>query len=207
VEHVTFSGRYACQNRQPVLYVTERCVFKLSERGMELLEIAPGIDLERDVLAHMAFAPLMDRPPKRMDPRIFQPDPMGLKDDMLALSLEERLTYDPKENLFFVNFEGFAVKTLQDVEDIRGAVERIVAPLPQKVYTIVNYDHFTIAPDVLDAYTEVVKNLVDRYYSGVTRYTTSTFLRMKLGDALQKRDVAPHIYESREEAQRALTKP
>jgi propionate CoA-transferase len=207
VEHVTFSGSYACQNQQPVLYVTERCVFKLSERGMELLEIAPGIDLERDVLAHMAFAPLMDRPPKRMDPRIFQPDPMGLKDDMLALSLEERLTYDPKENLFFVNFEGFAVKTLQDVEDIRAAVERIVAPLPQKVYTIVNYDHFTIAPDVLDAYTEVVKNLVDRYYSGVTRYTTSTFLRMKLGDALQKRDVAPHIYESREEAQRALTKP
>jgi propionate CoA-transferase len=207
VEHVTFSGSYACQNGQPVLYVTERCVFRLSARGMELLEIAPGIDLERDVLAHMAFAPLMDRPPQRMDPRIFQPDPMGLKDDMLALSLEERLTYDPKENLFFVNFEGFAVKTLQDVEDIRAAVERIVAPLPQKVYTIVNYDHFTITPDVLDAYTEVVKNLVDRYYSGVTRYTTSTFLRMKLGDALQKRDVAPHIYESREEAQRALTKP
>jgi propionate CoA-transferase len=205
VEHVTFSGKYACQNRQPVLYVTERCVFKLSERGMELLEIAPGVDLERDVLAHMAFAPVMDQPPKLMDSRIFKLDSMGLKDDLLALTLEERLTYDPKENLFFVNFEGFAVKTTQDVQDIRDAVERIVLPLGKKVYTIVNYDNFTISPDILDEYTEMVKFLVERYYSGVTRYTTSTFLRMKLGDALQKRDVAPHIYESREEARQALT--
>jgi propionate CoA-transferase len=205
VEHVTFSGKYACQNRQPVLYVTERCVFKLSERGMELLEIAPGIDLERDVLAHMAFSPVMDKPPKLMDSRIFQLDSMGLKDDLLTLTLEERLTYDPKENLFFVNFEGFAVKTMQDVQDIRDAVERIVLPLGKKVYTIVNYDNFSISPDIIDAYTEMVKYLVDRYYSGVTRYTTSTFLRMKLGDALQQRDVAPHIYESREEARQALT--
>jgi propionate CoA-transferase len=96
---------------------------------------------------------------------------------------------------------------MQDVEDIREAVERIVVPLGKRVYTIVNYDNFTISPDVLDAYTEAVKYLVDRHYSGVTRYTTSTFLRMKLGDALQKRDVAPHIYESREEARQALKTP
>ena len=50
----------------------------------------------------------------------------------------------------------------------------------------------------------MVKFLVDNYYTGVTRYTTSAFLRMKLGDALQKRDVAPHIYESHEEAKAAL---
>jgi propionate CoA-transferase len=52
----------------------------------------------------------------------------------------------------------------------------------------------------------MVKFLVDSYYSGVTRYTTSAFLRMKLGDALKRRDVAPHIYESGEEARQALTK-
>ena len=50
----------------------------------------------------------------------------------------------------------------------------------------------------------MVKRVVKKYYSGVTRYTTNTFLRMKLGDALKKRKLAPHIYETREEARKAL---
>ncbi|HYE51763.1 MAG TPA: hypothetical protein VEB20_19370, partial [Azospirillaceae bacterium] len=66
------------------------------------------------------------------------------------------------------------------------------------------YDNFVILPDVLDAYTDMVKDVVGRHYSGVTRYTTSAFLHMKLGDALSRRDVAPHIFESREEAERFL---
>jgi propionate CoA-transferase len=52
----------------------------------------------------------------------------------------------------------------------------------------------------------MVKDLVVNYYEGVTRYTTSTFLRMKLGESLEKCNVAPHIYESREEAHKALKK-
>jgi propionate CoA-transferase len=52
----------------------------------------------------------------------------------------------------------------------------------------------------------MVKYVVNKYYTGVTRYTTSTFLRMKLGDALQKRGVKPHTYESSAEAQEALKK-
>jgi propionate CoA-transferase len=206
VEHVTFSGQYAQMKKQPVLYVTERCVFSLNDNGMELVEIAPGVDLEQDILALMDFAPIIKGSPRLMDGRIFRPESMGLKDDLLTLTLEERLTYDAEENLFFVNFEGFAVKTRQEVQEIKEAVEKILVPLSEKVYTIVNYDNFTILPDIVDEYTDMVKNLVDNYYSGVTRYTTSTFLRMKLGDALKKRDVAPHIYESGEEARKALAK-
>ena len=56
----------------------------------------------------------------------------------------------------------------------------------------------------IEAYTDMVKYLVDRYYSGVSRYTTSAFLRMKPGDALKRRSVAPYTYESREEAREAL---
>jgi propionate CoA-transferase len=204
VEHVTFSGSYAAARGQSVLYVTERCVFRLTPEGMELTEIAPGVDLQKDILDRMDFAPLLRGAPSLMDPRIFHIEPMGLMDDLLSLPLEERLTYDPRENLFFVNFERLSVKTMDDVERIRAAVERILAPLPAKVYTIVNYDHFSIAPEIVDAYTDMVKYLVDRYYCATTRYTTSTFLRMKLGDALARRDVAPHIYESREEARRVL---
>ncbi len=78
VEHVTFSGARAQKKGQPVLYVTERCVFKLTENGMELIEIAPGVDLEKDIIAQMAFKPVINQPPKTMDARIFTLEPMGI---------------------------------------------------------------------------------------------------------------------------------
>ncbi len=81
VEHVTFSGKYARKNGQKVLYITERCVFELTPRGMELIEVAPGIDIETDILAHMDFKPAMETPPRLMDPRIFEPEPMGIRRD------------------------------------------------------------------------------------------------------------------------------
>ncbi len=91
VEHRTYSGPYAVRRKQVALYVTERCVFRLSEEGMELIEIALGVDLEKDVLAQMDFRPVMKQPPRLMDPRIFRPESMGLRDDMLSLpqSLED----------------------------------------------------------------------------------------------------------------------
>jgi propionate CoA-transferase len=200
VEHRTFAGKYAAQRGQPVLYVTERCVFALSEEGLELIEIAPGIDIERDILARMAFRPIMRRDPALMDPRIFAAEPMGLRDDLLRVPLERRFTYDPQQNLFFINLEGHVVRTREDVERIRRIVENMLSPLGRKAYVIVNYDNFTILPDAIDDYSAMVGDLVERFYSGVTRYTTSGFLRTKLGDALSQREVAPHIYESAEEA-------
>lgn len=206
VEHVTFSGAYAVKQHQPVLYVTERCVFSLTEAGMELIEIAPGIDLERDILAHMEFKPVIKNSPAQMDPRIFQPESMQLKSDLLALSLEDRFTYEPKRNLFFINFEGYAVKTSEDVRQMQNIVEEILAPLDKKVYTIANYDNFTISLDVMDEYSKMVESTMERFYSRVTRYTTSTFNRMKLGDALTDRELRPHIYETPSEARKGSGK-
>lgn len=203
VQQKTFSGKYAAMRKQPVLYVTERCVFALTEDGLTLVEIAPGIDLEKDILPMMEFRPIISSSLRLMDPRIFKPAAMGLKEDLLTLSLEERLVYYPEDNLFFVNFENYYVKAADDIEKIRQQVETILAPLGKKVFTIVNYDNFNIAPDLVDAYTDMVKYVM-QYYEGVTRYTTSTFLHMKLGDELRKRNLAPHIYESREEARAAL---
>jgi len=197
VEHVTFSGPYAMRKRQAVCYVTERCVLRLTEAGMMLTEIAPGIDLQRDILRLMGFVPLIADPLPLMDPRIFGEAPMGLKDDLLVIPLEERFTYEPKGDLFFVNLENFVVRTPGDVQCIDQAVRRILAPVGRRVYTIVNYDNFDIVPEMVDPYTDMVKRLVEDLYSGVTRYTTSTFVRMKLGDALARRPLAPHIYATR----------
>ncbi len=79
VEQITFSGRYAVEVGQEVLYVTERAVFKLADKGVELIEIAPGVDLEKDVLAHMEFKPVISEDIKLMDERIFRDEVMGLK--------------------------------------------------------------------------------------------------------------------------------
>jgi len=204
VEHRTFSGEYAWKRRQPVLYITERCVFRLCEKGLELVEIAPGIDLERDILAHMDFVPVMDLPPRVMDPRIFADGPMSLRDQLLEIPLDRRLTYDADANVLFINFERLNVRTSDDVENIRRHVADKLDPIGKKVYAIVNYDNFTIAPEVVDEYAEMVKGLFQAYYWDVTRYTTSSFLRLKLGGALEKRGVAPHIYESSDEAHKHL---
>jgi propionate CoA-transferase len=207
VEHRTFSGEYALQRKQPILYITERCVFALGPDGLELVEVAPGIDIAQDIAAFMDFAPVIRKEPRLMDARIFRPEPMGLREELLRVPLEQRFIYDPQQNLFFINFEGQVVSTREDIEAIRAHVAERLSPLARKVYVIVNYDNFTILPDVLDAYTAMVRDLVERFYSGVTRYTTSGFLRMKLGDALQTRHVAPHIYESAEEARLHLRDP
>jgi propionate CoA-transferase len=204
VEQVTFSGSVAASRGQPVLYVTERCVFRLTARGLVLTEVAPGVDVERHILAAMDFKPVIAGKPGLMDPRIFQREVMGLKDEMLAIPLEERFSYHEEENIFFVNFEGLQIRSRDEIRTIRENVERICAPLGRRVYTIVNYDSFSIVPELVDEYTEMVRDVVERFYMGVTRYTTSTFLRMKLGGALRRRNVAPHIFESREEAKAAL---
>jgi propionate CoA-transferase len=202
VEHVTFSGAYATARGQHVLYVTERCVFALRPNGLELTEVAPGIDIERDILALMDFTPSIPRDPALMDARIFREGVMDLRNDLVDIPLPRRFTYDEQQNLFFINFERLALRTSADIKAIEKAVESRLTSLGRRVYAIVNYDNFSILPELLDEYSAMVRSLTDRFYSGVSRYTTSGFLRIKLGEALEKRGLAPHIFESANEAKR-----
>jgi propionate CoA-transferase len=200
VEHRTFSGSEAVRRGQRVLYVTERCVFRLCAEGLELIEVAPGIDLQRDILDRMGFAPLIKATPALMETALFRPETLGLRERMLRLPLPERFAYDAQQNTLFINFEGHTVRSLADVEAIRAQVTRLIEPLGHRVQAIVNYDNFTLFPDLLDAYAAMVKDLEERHYSIVSRYSASSFLRIKLGGALQQRGLAPHIFEHAEEA-------
>ena len=78
VQQITFSADYARERNKTVLYITERAVFKLVDQTLELIEIAPGIDLERDILQQMQFMPRISKALKLMDSRIFVEQPMGL---------------------------------------------------------------------------------------------------------------------------------
>jgi len=200
VEHRTFSGREAFRRGQPVLYVTERCVFRLHQRGLQLLEVAPGLDLQRDILAAMDFEPVIEGEIKTMDAALFAEAPLGLRARLLLLPLADRFSYDAEQRTFFVNFERLAVRTLDDIEAIRAEVESRLQPLGHRVFGIINYDHFHLEPQIEDAWAAMVQGLMDRYYENVTRYTTSGFLRAKLGPALAARGVAPHIYETADDA-------
>ena len=79
VEQITFSGKYANEAGQPVMYITERAVFELRKDGVYLTEVAPGIDIQTQIIDHMGFTPKMDGEPKLMDERIFRDELMGLQ--------------------------------------------------------------------------------------------------------------------------------
>ena len=199
VEQITFCGQVAAAQDKPVLYVTERCVFRLRPDGLELAEVAPGIDVDRDILAQMKFRPIV-KDVRPMDPRIFRPEPMGLRERMLDLDLTDRLAYDPERNILFLNFEGLHVRRPEDVTAIRDAVAALCQQIGRRVAVVVNYDAFRLDQEVADAYAEMVRSLEDAFYTRVSRYTTSAFMRVKLGQVLT-RTVRPHIFESKSEAQ------
>ena len=199
VEHITFSGDYAAETDQPVIYVTERCVFRRTKLGMELVEVAPGINIERDILAHMGFKPIVNDP-KPMDPRILLVEIMGLEQILLGLTLAERISYDQLRNILFLNLEGFQVRTVDDVDLVRREMEMQCRAIGRKVALVVNYDGFQLDPVVSDAYFSMITYMQSRYYSSASRYTTSAFMRMKLGSGLAERNLKPHVFETPAEA-------
>ena len=84
LEQICYSASMGRAWGQVALFVTERAVFRVGPRGLELIEIAPGLDPERDVISKMGFRPVVSNELKPMDPRIFRPDRMGLTTDIHA---------------------------------------------------------------------------------------------------------------------------
>ncbi|MEO9778905.1 MAG: CoA-transferase [Sedimentitalea sp.] len=201
VEQITFSGARAGRLGQRVTYVTERCVFELTPDGLKLIEIAPGVDLDRDILAQMAVHPTIEEV-TLMDARLFSPVKMDLRTDLLHLDLPDRIALDPARHQLFLNFEKMRVRSQAEVERVGRLVAETCAPMQQPVDVVVNYDGFRIDEALEPDWARMVADLTARYYGKVSRYSGSAFMRMKLGKVFP--DARTHIFETSEQARNFL---
>jgi propionate CoA-transferase len=203
VDQITFSGTFALQQGQTVYYITERCVFELTEEGLKLIEIAPGVDLERDILDQMEFTPLVPDVVPRMDAIIFREEPMGLSLGA-PVDLEERLNYDAKNNALYVNFEGLSIETEQDAEKLAGFLDQELSSLGRRVHVVVNYDNFYLAPRARRTFFEMVEHNEENYFLSSTRYSTDAFFRHQLKEEFTEADLEQRIYRDFDEARKSL---
>ena len=190
---------------QPVLYVTERCVFGLHERGLELLEVAPGLDLQRDILARMAFAPVIEREPALMDASIFAEaadGPARASADAAA----GRPLHATTPRSARCSSTSSACRSAPPTTSTPCAT-RSSATWRRSATGVRASSTTTTSRSTRRSRTTGPRwcaTLVDRHYLNVARYTTIGFLRAKLGPALAARGVAPHIYETAQEARARL---
>jgi len=203
VSQVTFSGKRAGREGRQVLYVTERCVFSLQEDGLVLAEVAPGLDIQKDILDILPFTPIV-HDPKPMASELFQPGVMGLRESISDIHIEDRISYISETNTLFLNFAGMRVKTLEDLERIKTAVEGMLKPLEHRVVSIVNYDSFWVDPEISDKYMDLVSYIETNYYLKVSRYTTNGFMRIKLSRGLEARHITSDVALNYVEATKAL---
>jgi propionate CoA-transferase len=206
VQQITFSGKIGSQGDQEVYYITERAVFRLLDGQLELIEVAPGIDIDKDVLAQMEFLPVMNRV-KQMDERIFDTRPMKIRTEFLTRDLDRRIQYHAEKNLLSLNFAGLEIESIEDCENIRDVATAKCLAAGKKVKAVVNYDSFSIPEELIDSYLEINKPVIDEFYAEVTRFTGNTAMREKLAQRFAQNALAPRIFGTEDEAERALLWP
>lgn len=203
VEQITFSGDFARKRNQPVYFISERCVLRLADEGLELIEVAPGVDVERDIIAQMEFRPRIADDLKTMDARIFRPDLMKLNESSVK-PLEERVSYNADENVAYANFEGLTIVSEEDAHALAAFLDQWFASLGRKVNVIVNYDNFVLGRRATPIFFEMVRHNSEKYFLSSTRYSTNAFFRHQLGEQFADAHIGQQFYTSFAEAREQL---
>jgi propionate CoA-transferase len=203
VAHVTFNGERAHVTGQSVHYITERCVLRLGEGGLELIEIAPGIDLERDVLARMGFQPQVAPDLRQMDAAIFTDAPLGLA-GRSPPALDERVDYRADDDLVFIDFEGLTLSSPEQAEELAAFLGPRLHGLARRVNVVVNYDNFELGSAAAPRFFEMLREHERCYFLSCTRYSTDAFLRRSLARTFGDAGLPRAMYRSFEEAAHAL---
>ncbi|MQY43977.1 hypothetical protein GG681_15125 [Epibacterium sp. SM1969] len=197
VEQVTFSGTREARLMQSVLHVIERAVFELTTDGLRLIEVAPGADLDRDILTHMETRLIIDEI-AQMGPRIFSAVEMGLRVDLLHLDLAERVALHPDGNRLFLNFEKMRIRIPRELEKVAAQATEVCKKAPGRVDVIVSYDGFSTDETLEADWARMVSGLQGQFFNKVFRHSGSAFMRMKLQEVFSSG--RSHIFESSAQA-------
>jgi len=203
VGQITFSGERARTTGQSVLYITERCVLRLAEDGLELIEVAPGLDLDRDVLALMAFRPRIGADLREMDAAIFTDGPLGLAERSRP-SAEDCVKLQADEDLVLIRLEGLTLETAEEAEVLAGELKAQLDRFGGRAEAIVCLDDFELLAPAAPRFFEMVREHEHRYFAACARYATNPYVRRVLGVAFAQAGLSSQMYDSFDQAAAAL---
>ncbi|KAJ9462464.1 Coenzyme A transferase [Diplonema papillatum] len=192
VKEITFSGKQAVERNQVISYVTERCVFVLTRDGLALTEVAPGIDVQTQILDLMDFSPIVDLDVIReMNPKIFKEELMKVGKSSFDVSLDTRLNYDASNNTVYLDLSNMSITTPDAVQSIKEQIEAFHQRLEKKetkAHQVVNYDNFDITSELIPQWEAIAQDLSSRLCDSVRRYTGRAFRSHRLQQAIHISD-------------------
>lgn len=180
VGQITFNGRYARERGQKVVYITERAVFQLGQEGLVLTEVAPGIDLQKDLLDRLPFEVSVRQPVVQMQAALFEEGKLGLR-ALGQKSVAERLTLDAQKGILYLSLEGLQFFHPEDVAHFEAELTPLLS-FSGKVRAVINYDRFYLSEAASPAWFDLVRRNSERYFSESVRMTRSALFRRQMGE-------------------------